>query len=149
MDATIRCRAVTTLAVLILLSTGGCGSRTSPAPERYVGTWEDAANRIRVGRNGLGEGRLFRGHDPRPFTWELGVDRITITFDGSRRPEIFEGRLDAAGNLVVSSARSSVRLGKVDTPEPPAPFGPDAPGPATDSDDAGEGEKGAVSEHDA
>lgn len=108
------------LALLTTCVTGGCGSWFAPPPDRYVGTWENAEDRLRIDRNGLGEGRVIRGRDPRPFTWEQGVDRITITFDGSKRPEVFSGRLDADGHLVVSSPRTSVTLERVVAPEPPA-----------------------------
>ena len=125
------------LALLAGSFAGGCGHRSAPAPERYVGTWENAEDRLRIDRNGLGEGRVIRGRDPRAFTWELGVDRITITFDGSKRPEVFEGRLDVDGHLVVSSPRTSVTLERVVAPEAPAAGNLDASPPAGRRGDVG------------
>ena len=128
------------LALLVICVTGGCGQWFAPAPDRYVGTWAGVEDKIRIDRNGLGEGRVIRGAN-RPFTWELGVDRITITFDGAKRPEVLEGRLDAAGNLVISSPRTSVTLSRVTIPDPPAAGAPATPRTARLPGEARRGDK--------
>lgn len=110
---------------LLLCLAAGCSRTIAPKPDRYVGNWEDSQNHLRIDRNGLGEGRVIRGRHPRPFTWELGVDRITITFDGSNRPESFDAHIDAQGHLVVASARTEVKLARVDTLSAAAPDAPD------------------------
>ena len=106
---------------LLLCFATGCFQTFTPKPDPYVGNWQDSQNHLRIDRNGLGEGRVIRGRHPRPFTWELGVDRITITFDGSNRPESFDAHIDAQGHLVVASARTEVKLDRVDTLSAAAP----------------------------
>ena len=111
-------RRSASLATVLTLTTClvvGCGTTRDPATDRYVGNWQNGEDRLRIDRNGLGNGRVIRGRDERPFTWELGPDRITITFDVGNRLEVFEANIDEEGLLVVRSPRAEVRLERVAT----------------------------------
>ena len=92
--------------LLFISAVAGC----TRSEDRYVGTWHDDTQFVRLEANGVGEGFVFRKRGKRACTWVNRGDRIIITFGESPRSDVVEAKIERDGSLRVWSSKQSTTL---------------------------------------